>query len=531
MRIKTDFLIIGSGIAGMMASLELSKSGKVILVSKDDVLEANTYYAQGGIASVKDFKNDSKDKHIKDTLFAGDGLCDKSVVETIIDNSERVIEKLESYGVDFDKNNNSFVLTREGGHSENRVLHHKDTTGKEIQEKVFKRVKNDPNIIVLSNHFAADLIMEYKLSKMDSDKRTCWGAYVYDKKENQVIAVGAKKTILATGGAGKVYLFTSNPDIATGDGIAMAFRAGAEIQNMEFMQFHPTTLYHPYAKNFLISEAVRGEGGILKNYNKEAFMEKYHEMKSLAPRDIVARSMDTEMKNSGVDHLYLDITMKSEDFIKNRFPNIYKKCEEFNIDITKEMIPVVPAAHYNCGGIKTDINGKTGIGNLYAIGETACTGFHGANRLASNSLLEGGVMALFSAESIKNGDYNDLHIPELDNWQSPVTRKHENVIINNNWDELRRTMWNFVGIVRSDKRLNYALKRIDLIEEEIREFYYANPVSTNLLEMRNLIINAKIIIKAAMWRKESRGIHYTLDYTQKKKSFKDKNSTFKKGDF
>lgn len=530
MQIKTDFLIIGSGISGLISALELSKEGQVILVSKDKIKESNTYYAQGGVASVEDRINDSFNKHIEDTLKAGDGLCNTEVVGEVIKCAPKIIDLLTDYAVDFEKENNKYKLSREGGHSENRVLYYKDITGKEIERKLYKKVKNNPNIIIHSNHFAADLIMEYKLSTINSDKKKCWGAFIYDKKGNQVVSVGAKYTILATGGAGKVYLYTSNPDIATGDSIAMACRAGAEIQNMEFMQFNPTTLYHPYAKNFLISEAVRGEGGVLKTIEGKKFMKNYHPMKSLAPRDIVARSMDEEMKKSGADHLYLDISMKSESFIKNRFPNIYKKCLKYNIDITKDMIPVVPAAHYNCGGIKAELNGKTNIDNLFAIGETACTGFHGANRLASNSLLEGAVMAMKMAKTIRSRTIKDISIPKLDNWQSPVTLKHENVIINNDWDELRRTMWNFVGIVRSNKRLDYALKRIALIEKEISDFYYNNPVSTNLLEMRNLIINAKIIINAAKWRKESRGIHYTLDYPDKKNNFKNKFSNLTKDD-
>jgi len=530
MQIKTDFLVIGSGISGQLVSLELAKKGKVILIAKDEIKEANTYYAQGGIAAVMDKKNDSFKQHVEDTLYAGDGLCNKKVVNEIIEESPEIVKKLNSLGVKFERNDSNFKLSKEGGHSKNRVLYYKDITGQEIENKLYKKIKDHPNIIVLAYHFAADLIIEKKLSTMNSNKNKCWGAFVYNKLENRMISIGAKRTILATGGAGKVYLYTSNPDIATGDGIAMAFRAGATIQNMEFMQFHPTTLYHPYAKNFLISEAVRGEGGVLKTINGRQFMHKYHELKSLAPRDIVARSMDTEMKKDGVDHLCLDISMKSDQCIKNRFPNIYKKCLKYNIDITKDMIPVVPAAHYNCGGIKATINGKTDIENLFAIGETACTGFHGANRLASNSLLEGAVMAQKAADFIKKSGFDEDIIPELDYWKSPVTLKHENVIINNNWDELRRTMWNFVGIVRSDKRLRYALKRIKLIEEEIKEFYYENPVSTNLLEMRNLIINAKIILKASLWRTESRGIHFTLEYPESKEEYSDKFSSFRNGD-
>ncbi len=529
MIVKTDYLVIGSGIAGLLTSLELARSGQVILVTKTKPTESNTMYAQGGIAAVIGTDDDSFEEHIQDTLLAGDGLCQKSVVDTIIRHAPSAIALLEQYGVHFEHNDKGYKRSREGAHTKNRVLYFKDTTGQEIEEKLYECAAKHPQILVMSHHHAVDLIMEYKLSKISSTRKTCWGAFVYDIKNNEVISIGAKKTVLATGGAGKIYLYTSNPDIATGDGIAMAFRAGAAIENMEFMQFHPTTLYHPYAKNFLISEAVRGEGGILKDYNGQPFMHKYHPMKSLAPRDVVARAIDNEMKSSGVDHMFLDISMKSDDFIRERFPNILAKCKEYNIDITKDMIPIVPAAHYTCGGVRADVEGHTDIDNLFAVGETACTGFHGANRLASNSLLEGAVMAA-NVSRVAVHESPGLEIPPLDDWESPTTPRHENVIINHDWDELRRTMWNFVGIVRSDKRLQAALRRIELIEEEIREFYYENPLSVNLLEMRNIIINAKLTVYAALWRKESRGIHYTLDYPQKDPYFETLNSSFTKKD-
>jgi len=529
MIVKTDYLVIGSGISGLLTGLELARHGQVILVTKTKPVESNTYYAQGGIAAVVHTEDDSFAEHIADTLTAGDGLCNKPVVETIITEAPHAIELLEQYGVAFEKTDGDYKRSREGAHTKHRVLYYKDTTGREIEEKLYACAAKHPHIIVMSNHHAVDLIMEYKLSKLTSKNKTCWGAFVYDVKNNEVISIGAKKTVIAAGGAGKIYLYTSNPDVATGDGIAMAYRAGASVENMEFMQFHPTTLYHPYAKNFLISEAVRGEGGILKDFNGQPFMHKYHPMKSLAPRDVVARAIDTEMKKEGVDHLFVDISMKSDDFIRERFPNILQKCKEYNIDITKDMIPVVPAAHYTCGGIRADVSGHTEIGNLFAVGESACTGFHGANRLASNSLLEGAVMAS-KASAAAVAESKDSVLPELDDWQSPTTPRHENVIINHNWDELRRTMWNFVGIVRSDKRLQAAMRRIDMIEEEIREFYYENPLSINLLEMRNIIINAKITVRAALWRKESRGIHYTLDYPEKDPHFADKNSSFTKKD-
>ena len=525
---KTDFLIIGNGIAGSLLALEIASHGQVILLCKDDPQEGNnTYYAQGGIAAVLPGNDDTAEKHMADTLMAGDGLCDKNAVSQMVQSAPQIIETLLKYGVVFEKSNCHFKLGREGAHSEKRILFYKDMTGKEIQSKLLSRVKAHPNILFLPYHFAIDLLMERKMSSTPSEGKRCWGAYVYNKTNNEVFAIGAKKTFLASGGAGKIYLYTSNPDTATGDGIAMAYRAGAVIRSMEFMQFHPTTLYHPYAKNFLISEAVRGEGAILKDGQGCPFMEKYHELKSLAPRDIVARAMDNEMKRSGDDHLYLDISMKPRAFIKERFPNIYEKCLSFNIDITRDMIPVVPAAHYTCGGIKADLNGTTGIENLYALGETACTGFHGANRLASNSLLEGAGMALLAAQKIAIEELADS-IPDIDPWKSPTTPRHENVFINHNWDELRRTMWNFVGIVRSEKRLEAALKRIMMIREEIRDFYYANPLSVNLIELRNIIINALITVKAAQWRKESRGIHYMMDYPEKSDHYKNRYSDLTK---
>ncbi len=529
MIIKTDFLIIGSGISGALLALELSAIGQVIVVCKDSPTDTNTYYAQGGIAAVMDLSDDNYDSHYDDTLAAGDGLCKGDVVRAIIESAPAAVERLERYGVNFEKTGRGYKKSREGAHSRNRILYYRDTTGREIEEKLYANIAGNPNIILMPQCCAIDLIMEYNLSSVPNGGNRCWGAFVYDKKHDTVISIGAGKTILATGGAGRTYLYTSNPDSATGDGIAMAYRAGATISGMEFMQFHPTTLFHPYAKNFLVSEAVRGEGGILKNGDGRTFMEKYHELKSLAPRDIVARAIDTEMKLSGEDCVYLDITMKSEIFLRERFPNIYKKCLEYNIDITKDMIPVVPAAHYTCGGIKARVDGVTDIENLMAIGETACTGFHGANRLASNSLLEGAVMAMKAYETL-SGYRDGRNVPKLDPWEYPTAKRYENVIINHDWDELRRTMWNFVGIVRSDKRLDAAMKRIDMINEEVKEFYTKNPLSLNLLEMRNLIINSRLTVAAAKWRRESRGIHFTLDYPEKVDSYAGLTSDMNKKD-
>jgi L-aspartate oxidase len=493
-------------------------------------VDSNTNRAQGGIAAVFGGQ-DSFDLHIQDTLVAGDGLCHQDVVEMVVkDGPDRIRELLE-LGVQFnlkDKKGRdvefelNFDLGREGGHSQNRIIHAHDMTGKEVERALLEKVKNNKNINLLEDHIAIDLITFS--TRLKSEQITtehnhyCCGAYVLDRETNQVKTILSKITLLATGGAGKVYIYTSNPDIATGDGIAMAYRAGASVANLEFVQFHPTCLYHPEAKNFLISEAVRGEGGVLINASGQRFMEKYDPQKDLACRDVVARAIDTELKKSGDDSVFLDISHNKPDFIKKRFPNLYEKSLEFGFDMTAEPLPVVPAAHYMCGGVVTDTSGRTDINRLYAIGETACTGLHGANRLASNSLLEALVYAdkcaKTAVEEIQFSE--DLYIPNVKAWDDVgTTDSDELVTVSQNWDEIRRFMWNYVGIVRSDKRLSRAKSRIELIGNEIKEYYWNFKVTPDLIELRNIAMVSELIIKCALKRKESRGLHYNIQYPEK----------------
>ncbi|MFO7962903.1 MAG: L-aspartate oxidase [Desulfobacterales bacterium] len=526
MRYETDFLIIGSGVAGLMLALKVADFGRVAIITKKEVMESNSSQAQGGIASVFS-EVDSFDLHIQDTLAAGDNLCDREVVEMVVKNGPDRIRELIDLGVQFnideragemsDKPN--LELGREGGHSQKRIVHAQDMTGREIETVLVSHVKKHPNIDILEYHIAIDLVTCSTRLKRGLITTThedfCCGAYVLNRKTNEVHTFSAKITVLATGGAGKVYLYTSNPDIATGDGIAMGYRAGATIANLEFVQFHPTCLYHPEAKNFLISEAVRGEGGILKDAAGRAFMENYDPLKDLACRDVVSRAIDTELKKSGDDSVFLDISHKDHDFIVKRFPNIYQRCLEFGIDMTREPIPVVPAAHYMCGGVVTDICGRTDIFRLYAIGETACTGLHGANRLASNSLIEALVYAhTASQQAVKDLENMDVRsTPEPPAWDEVgTTDSDELIMLSQNWDEIRRFMWNYVGIVRSDKRLARAKSRIDNIQSEIKEYYWNFKISADLVELRNIATVAELIIQCAMHRKESRGLHFNIGY-------------------
>ena len=513
MIIKTDILIIGSGAAGLTAAIELSDRFKVAVISKNQIIDSSTWYAQGGIAAVL-AKEDSTKSHIEDTLKVGDGLCNREAVEFCIENGREAISWLEDCGVVFTKNkkNSDLHLTQEGGHSYRRVVHADDATGREVSDSLAAKVLRNKNISILENHLAVDLIIKNK---------KCFGAYVFNKNKEKVLTISAGAVILATGGASKAYLYTSNPDGASGDGYALAWRAGCRLENMEFNQFHPTCLFHPEAKSFLISEALRGEGAILKTLSGVPFMKKYNSKGDLASRDIVARSIDNEMKVSGTDNVFLDISHRPPKEIKKSFPSIFKKCLEFGFDITKSPIPVVPAAHYTCGGIVTDLDGRTDISNLYAIGETSCTGLHGANRMASNSLLECIVFAKAAANDIKiNFNLDRSSVPEWDN--SKVIKAGENILINHNWDASRRLMWNYVGIVRSNDRLKKAKDKMKLITSEVKEFYKNYEVTSDFLELRNLVLVSELIIKSAIKRRESRGLHYNLDYPKK---FKKASST------
>ena len=517
MKNTSDFLVIGSGIAGLCYALTIAERGQVSLVTKRGVDATATRLAQGGIAAVAT-ANDSFEQHIQDTMEAGAWLPDEDIVRMVVEMGPAAIEDLINWGVKFSrKQDQSYDLTREGGHSQRRIYHSKDETGKEIERALVDAAKAHPNITIYENHVAIDLITEAKVTRRRLKPDRCLGAYVLNRENGQVDIFDAAVTVLATGGAGKVYMYTCNPDIATGDGIAMAYRAGSTIANMEFMQFHPTTLYHPQAKSFLISEAVRGEGAILKRSDGTAFMENYHPLKDLAPRDIVARAIDNEMKTYGDDCVFLDITHKTADYIKDRFPHIYETCLSYGIDMTREPIPVVSAAHYLCGGVKVDSWGETDVNHLFAIGEVACSGLHGANRLASNSLLEGIVFAKRAAErSLELLQQEIPPCPDVAPWDTGSAKNSdEEVVVAHNWDEIRLCMCNYVGIVRSDKRLVRALRRVQMIQEEIADYYWDFLVTSDLVELRNIATVAELIIRCALRRKESRGLHYNIDYLEK----------------
>jgi L-aspartate oxidase len=507
---KTDFLVIGSGIAGLVYALKVAALGKVTVLCKNMPTESSTRYAQGGIASVSS-PLDSFQSHIQDTLDAGAGLCHEEIVELLVREGPIRVQELIDLGTNFDKNDTDgdYKLGQEGGHSVRRILHAGDATGAEIQRAILAEANSNPNIELLASHIAIDLIT----SNHTAENKEVIGAYVLDENSGAVKTFSAKNTMLATGGVGKVYLYTSNPVVATGDGIAMAYRAGAKIANMEFIQFHPTCLYHPQAHSFLITEAMRGEGAILKRSDGYCFMPDYHEKAELAPRDIVARAIDDQMKRFGDDYVYLDISHKSKDFIIDHFPTIYARLNELGIDCSKDPIPVVPAAHYCCGGVLSDRHGRTNLKRLYTAGETAWTGVHGANRLASNSLLEALVFAHRAADDARE-NVLPLPSPEVpEPWDNLGTgQSTEEVVVSHTWDEVRRTMWNLVGIVRSDSRLMLAQRRVSRAAEEIRDYYWKFRVTSDLIELRNLIQVADLIIRSASHRKESRGLHFTSDY-------------------
>ncbi len=511
MQETTDVLVIGGGAAGLSLALRVADNLKVALISKGPLREGNTRYAQGGIAAVLD-KEDSIEDHIQDTLTAGAGLCDSNAVRFTVKHGKENIDWLIRQGVPFDRSDDgsSYHLTREGGHSHRRIVHAADATGQAVQTTLEARVRNHPNITVYEDHIAVDLITGRKLGHTSN---RCLGAYILDRTSTRVKVFRSRYVVLATGGASKVYLYTTNPDTATGDGIAMAWRAGCRVANLEFNQFHPTCLYHPKAKSFLITEAIRGEGGRLLLPDGRRFMQDFDAREELAPRDIVARAIDHEMKRLGTDYVLLDISHRPKDFILKHFPTIYQRCKEFGYDITQEPIPVVPAAHYTCGGVVTDLHGATDVSGLYAIGEVAFTGLHGANRMASNSLLECLVFAEAACKDIlqqSSPDTFEINIPEWD--ESRVTDSDEEVVVTHNWHELRRFMWDYVGIVRTNKRLQRAKRRVDLLLGEIEEYYGNFRVTNDLLELRNLTVVADLIIQSAMQRKESRGLHFTLDY-------------------
>lgn len=518
--IESDFLVIGSGLAGLIFALDAAKKGRVALITKRGMKESNTQYAQGGIAAVT-AKDDSFQLHLKDTLKAGDGLCREEAVRLLVENGPAAIEHLVSIGTLFTRSGGSLSspldLHIEGGHSKRRVVHAGDLTGREIERALIAAARAEPNITVFEHHTAIDLALQSKIERRPAKKERTVGAFVLDNLGGGVKTFLSPATFMAAGGAGKVYLYTSNPDVASGDGIAMAYRAGAAIANMEFMQFHPTCFYHPEAKSFLISEALRGEGALLRLIDGDTFMERYHAMACLAPRDVVARAIDTEMKKRGDEYVFLDATGLDPRMVKRKFPNIHQTLLSYGLDMTKQKVPVVPAAHYICGGIKVDLWGRSTLPGLYAGGENACTGVHGANRLASNSLLEAVVFSRRAAQKAV-AEWAPVKITVRNPWSAGnAVDSDEQVVITQNWDEVRRTMWNYVGILRSGKRLVRARRRLKLFADEVREYYWNFNVTSDLIELRNILTCAGLIIESAMRRRENRGLHYNIDYPQKKR--------------
>ena len=528
-----DVLVIGSGAAGLSLAILVAEHAKVAVLSKKKISSGSTSWAQGGIAAVLDDR-DSMESHIADTLNAGGGLCDYEAVKFVVSQGKEAINWLIKNGADFTKNDEpdketvvegDFHLTKEGGHSFRRVIHSADATGKEVQISLEKQVKKNPNITLFEHHMAVDLIND---NQKNYKNQKCVGAYVLDTKRGQIDVFRAKTTVLASGGASRAYLYTSNPDGSTGDGIAMAWRAGCRVANMEFNQFHPTCLYHPEARTFLLTEALRGEGAVLRLPNGKRFMDRFDKRAELAPRDIVAHAIDHEMKRLGVDCLYLDISHKDDDFIKEHFPTIYKRCLKLGHDLTKEPIPIVPAAHYTCGGVMADLKAQTDVKNLYAVGEVAHTGLHGANRMASNSLLECLVFANAAAKDILKKIKKEKIAIDIKPWdESRVTDSDEEVVVSHNWNELRHFMWDYVGIVRSTRRLQRAARRIDMLAGEIREYYSFFRISPDLIELRNLVTVADLIVHSALSRTESRGLHHTLDFPEKDPQLDGRNTILK----
>jgi len=523
MEIESDFLIIGSGIAGLSYALDVAEYGSVNIVTKKEDTETTTNYAQGGIAAVSS-KEDSFEAHIEDTLKGGAGLCNLEVVRKVVEAGPRCIQRLKDIGVQFSTSRQGlksrFDLGIEGGHSHKRVVHAADFTGREIEKGLLAAIAARPNIRIYENHLAIDLLTQHQIGgkRKAGEKIRCWGAYVLDTRTEEVKTFTSKITLLATGGAGRVYSHTTNPEIATGDGIAMAYRAGAAIANMEFVQFHPTMLYHPQANSFLISEAVRGEGGKLRLVDGKFFMQHYDPRRELASRDVVARAIDAELKKSGDPCVFLDITHLPPDFIKERFPRIYQRCSELNLDITGEWIPVVPAAHYICGGVQTDLYGRSSIESLWAIGEVASTGMHGANRLASNSLLEAVAFAEFASRdsTAKFKEIKNESLPRVPEWSSSqVFDQREWVVVSHDRQEIAQLMWDYVGIVRSNYRLDKARERLEILSRDIEDFYRKNPVRGDVIELRNIATVARLIVKSARTREESRGLHFNLDYPER----------------